>query len=98
MVERDLDLQATSGALEQVECDRSRSPLHPRSGFLLDPATGALVVSPNLDLKIRKALMREVRRMRYALYFLQARLYLEALWLKGSRAVLKIRSNCSGYF
>jgi len=98
MAERDVNLQATDGTLEQVECVRSGPTLHPRSGFLLDPATGALVVSPNLDRKIRKALMREVRRMRYALYLLKARLYLETLWLKGARAVLQMRDHCARHF
>src|SRR6267378_2168922 len=37
-----------------------------RSNFTFDPATGALVITPNLDLVIRKALMR-VRRIKFRL-------------------------------
>lgn len=66
---------------------------HGRSHFIADPATGALVLDPNLRAVVGKALLREVRRMRYALYLLKARLYFEALWLKGASTMLHLRGN-----
>jgi hypothetical protein len=69
-----------------------------RLRFVFDPATGALIVSPDLDLKIRKAIMGEARRLTYRLYFLQARLYPELLWLKCRRMTLQARRYFFGYF
>lgn len=53
------------------------------SAFVTDPATGTLVVRPELRSEISRAMMGEMRRFRYRLYLLQAKLKLEAFWLKG---------------
>jgi hypothetical protein len=63
---------------------------------VLDPASGALIVSPDLDLKIRKALRNEARRIAYRLYFAQAVLYPEFLWLKCKCALLNLASDFGG--
>jgi hypothetical protein len=44
------------------------------SPFVFDPTTGALIVSPDLDLKIRKAIMGEAGRSTHRLDLAQARL------------------------
>src|ERR1039458_6011395 len=71
--------------------------LKARSSFVFDPATGALIVDPDLDLKIRKAIMGEVRRIKYRLYFKFTRLYLEKFWLDRTSANLKIVGNLTSY-
>lgn len=62
-----------------------------RSRFTFDPTTGALVVSPDLDLKIRKALSREVRRIKVSLFLRQFRLKIEYLTLKARCTLLRMR-------
>jgi hypothetical protein len=52
-----------------------------------------LTVAADIGLIIDKALCREARRTCYALYLLQTRLYLEALWLKCARFLLDFGKN-----
>jgi hypothetical protein len=54
------------------------------------PTPVALVIDPDLDLKIRKALLREVRRFRVVIYLRQARLNLFAVALVSRKLRLKI--------
>jgi len=68
-----------------------------RSRFVLNPATGALEIPPDLRLKARKAIIREVRRMKLRLYLTQARLYFELLFLKAKSATLSMPGQFSGY-
>lgn len=65
---------------------------HGRTHFITDPATGALTLPADVGAIVDKALRREARRLGYAIYLLKARLYLEALCLKGARLLLDLRS------
>jgi len=64
-----------------------------RSNFTFDPATGALVITPNLDLVIRKALMR-VRRIKFRLFLRRRFLQVEYLTLQARSSAL----HAIGYF
>lgn len=53
-----------------------------RSLFVEDPATGALVVRPEYDLKIQKALRAEAKRIQQRLYLRYLRLQLTKFLLQ----------------
>jgi hypothetical protein len=62
-----------------------------------DPTSGALIVSPDLDLKIRRSLEREVRRLKFGL-FLQCDLCrFEVFFAKVRCALLRVRGYLVGY-
>lgn len=61
-----------------------------RPNFILNPATGALEVTPDGLRKGRKAVRRAARRIVYRLYLAKALLYPELLWLKGKRTALEV--------
>ena len=65
--------------------------LKPGSAFVLDPATGALVLRPDLDLIFRKALRRQARMIALRLYLQLFPLYLRKLQLP--TACLRRRSR-----
>ena len=83
---------------EEIDSARALNWPQSGSGFTLDPATGALIVSPTLDRKVRKALRREARRMVCHLYLTKAQLDAESLWLKGKRALLHLAERFSRNF
>ena len=62
---------------------------------MIDPATGALQLTPAYRDKCAKALMREVRRMKLRLYFTFARLYLQKFMLECRSAAVGIRGQVS---
>jgi len=62
-----------------------------RSAFVKDPTTGALIVNPDFDLKIRKSLAREVSRLKFGLYVRFAGLYLSRLALQARLAMTRLR-------
>lgn len=55
-----------------------------------DPALGALEISPDLRLKVEKALAAEVRFMKLCLYFRLAHLHLSKFSLTAKCALLNI--------
>ena len=61
-----------------------------RSAFVADPATGALVLRPDLGLKFEKALRREARVIAIRLYLKLLPLYLFNLRLKFRKARLNL--------
>jgi hypothetical protein len=63
------------------------------SRFVFDPATGALVVDPNLDLKIRKALTRAARRIAFRQQLRLPVLYFRQLALEIAGKVLLMCSH-----
>lgn len=98
MIERNIDLKSAGSALKEVVGVGPAPALHPRSGMRFDPTTGTFVPSRALQIKLQKALMREARSLRNALYILQARLYFEALWLKTLRTALQVRDYVARHF
>ena|ERR1700682_84105 len=66
--------------------------------FALDPTTGALVVRPEYRAKVEKALMREVRNIKFRLYRHFALLYAKKFLLQCRGAVGKLFRNLTGYF
>ena len=85
LAKQDFDLVATFPAPHEVSAvGAPASGVHSRSRFVFDPATGALIVSPELDLKIRRALGREVSRIK-------RRLFVSRLLLKFNYFALKAR-------
>jgi len=64
------------------------------SDFSFDPASGALVVVPDYDFKIRKALQREVRILKRALLFRYFCLQLDYLAFEMRCASAKIICDC----
>ena len=75
----------------------ARNREHRGSRFMVNPTAGTLEISIDLRLKARKALEREVRRMRYGLYLTLTRLYVLKLWLECSSACLKFINNFGSY-
>jgi hypothetical protein len=67
------------------------------SRFVFDPTTGALIVSPDLYLKICNAFTREVCRMKLRLYRDLAGLYLSKFTLQSKGAVLCIARKFERY-
>ena len=67
------------------------------SRFVFDPTTGALIVSPDLDLKICNAFTGEVCRMKLRLYRDLAGLYLSKFALQSKGAVLCIARKFERY-
>jgi hypothetical protein len=68
-----------------------------RFRFVEDPASGALVVPAHLRDEIADALVAEAGGLHRRLYYLQARLYFEALWLKGLRSLQRITGYLKRY-
>src|ERR1700755_863410 len=60
-----------------------------RADTAFNRANGALEISPDLDLKIRKALQRQVRRMKFRLYLSLLRLYFTKFALQIRGAILR---------
>ena len=69
----------------------SDSSKNARSAFVLDPATGALVLRPDLGLKFEKALRHQARLIALRLYLPLLPLYLIKLYLNAVEACLRIR-------
>ena len=67
----------------------SASRAQGRSNPALDPAMGTLVVSPDHDMKIRKAIIREVRLIKRRLLFRRLFLQFDYLSAQGRGAVLR---------
>ena len=74
----------TTRALEDVTIVGSGHRLHPRSRFMIDPASGTLVVNPKFDLEIEKAMRRRFHRIKF-------RVYRELLTLHLAKFVLECR-------
>lgn len=66
--------------------------------FVFDPATRALIVTPDLDAEIRQTLIGEARRITSRLYLKKALLYPEFLWLKTKSVLLDVTSMFFGFF
>jgi hypothetical protein len=65
------DRKLRSAFVASKEIFLPRSSAHraqSRTRFAFDPTTGALIVDPDLDLKIRKALLGEARSITRRLY------------------------------
>lgn len=68
----------------------------PQTAF--DPASGALYITPERDLEIRKAVRRAARKIAFRLYLLSLRLHFRYLTLKARCACLKILRDFCRYF
>ena len=97
MLCRQRELKVADVAFKKVLGVSARNREHRGSRFMVNPTTGTLEVSIDLRLKARKALEREVRRMRYGLYLTLTRLYVLKLWLECSGACLKFVNNFGSY-
>ena len=97
MLCRQGELKVADVAFKKILGVSARNREHRGSRFMVNPTTGTLEVSIDLRLKARKALEREVRRMRYGLYFTLTRLYVLKLWLECSGACLKFIDNFGSY-
>ena len=64
--------------------------------FTFDPTTGALIVSPDLDLKIRKSLTRAARQIAFRLFLRRCRFEVEYLALKMRYARLRLLRYLAG--
>ena len=60
---------------------------------MFDPTTGALIITPDRDLKIRKALRREARRIAFGLRLRKPLFEIKYFVLKARYAFLKLRRN-----
>jgi hypothetical protein len=69
----------------------ARASRQDRTRFTFDPATGALVVTPELDRKIRKALKRAARSIAFRLCLSYPRIYLNLSLLKVRKLFIKGR-------
>lgn len=88
-------LKAAGVATEKVLFPRAaarRMQNLPRFGR--DPATGALIVTPELGAKLERALAREIRLIKLRLYLRFTYLYLCKFWLQ----LLSAKLNVVRYF
>ena len=67
------------------------------SKITTDPTMGALVVAPEYDLKIRKAIWREIGRIKRRLFLSRFRLKIEYLTLKMRCALLHLLNRLAGH-
>jgi hypothetical protein len=65
--------------------------------FTLDPTTGALIITPDLDLKIRKAILRQVFEIKLRLKIRKAVLRLQILNTQSVCAVYRPFKTILGY-
>lgn len=86
--ERDLVVGATRPTVHHIERTRTVNGVERRSSFVKDPATGALVLRPDLEVKFARAMRRYVRRLKLRLYLNLALLYLAKFRLQCTGAVL----------
>lgn len=92
--ERHGDFMPAGAATEKVlTISPSANRRESRSRFTFDPATGALIVSPDLDAKICKALRRDARRFQLSLFFRRFRLEGSYLTLQTRLALLRVDSK-----
>jgi hypothetical protein len=61
--------------------------------FVFNPATGALEIAPQFRRKARKAIMREVGRMKFRLYLTRMSLYLDKFLIEMSCLRLRVSSE-----
>lgn len=97
MLCRQRELKVADVAFKKVLGVSARNREHRGSRFMVNPTTGTLEVSIDLRLKARKALEREVRRMRDGLNLTLTRLYVLKLRLECSGACLKFVNNFGSY-
>lgn len=69
-----------------------------RSSFVTDPATGTLVLRPDLGLKLEKTLRREARHLAFRLYLQLLPLYFLQLQLKCRYSMLRVGRSVFGFF
>ena len=69
-----------------------------RPCFILDPATGALVLRPDLESVVEKALRRAARRLALRLYLSLVPLYFLKLRLECRSALLRLQRQALRFF
>jgi hypothetical protein len=84
---------AAGAASKKISAVSSRNGAERASPFVFNPATGALEIAPAYRDKAAKALMGQVRRMKFRLYLVGVHLHFIQRLLKSKRAVLKILRN-----
>jgi hypothetical protein len=92
------DSHTASATPEKVIALSARHVSHDRTPSVLNPATRALKVRTNADLKIERALKRELRRIQFRLVRSLLRLYLAKLVLDCRSAGLRTRRYLSSGF
>lgn len=93
---RDAKVGTASPASEQVVSGITGERPNGRMNPLANPAERALIISPDLDLKIRKALRREARRIAFRLRIRQPFFEISYLALKLRYASLRIIGRLAG--
>lgn len=90
------EFEAAFSAPEQIATIGSgeRAQGRPDAGF--NPALRTLVITPDLDLKIRKALKRAARRLAFRALLRYLRFQIEYLALKSRLAVLRVLRKFAG--
>jgi hypothetical protein len=63
-----------------------------------DPARGALIVSSERDLEIRRALNRAARRLKFHFLIRRERLRVQIFLMDTRCALLRLRSQFTGHF
>jgi hypothetical protein len=88
----DFEGLAACSAAEEVDiANIARYGPEGRSAFMFDPATRTLIVRPEADLIICKALRREARRIAFRLRLRQPLFEIQYLTLKVRYAILRLR-------
>ena len=95
LVQRDFPVRLASVTPENVVIVGAGDGRKRRSNFVVDPASGALVLTARAGLKFEKALRRQARLMAFRLYLKMARLYFLELRFKARLTVLRIRCKAS---
>ena len=79
-------------------CAASAATDRPNFGLsaVSDPTCGALEMSPDLELKAREAISRELRRIKFRLYLSFLFLYFEKLSLQARHFCLRVLRKIAG--
>lgn len=85
-----------SRATQNIDLLGSFGGAQRNSAFVVDPATGALVVRPDLRPKVTKAIMAEVRRIKRRLIYRKLVLKTSLLFLKARYAAVNAVGNLYG--
>lgn len=84
------------GTSEVVDAALGSDRLRRKSFLIHDPATGALIIAPEHVGEARDAMAAEMRRLKFSLNLLLAKLYFLKFWFQIKGALLNVVCNFQG--
>ena len=93
--DKHLDPVTASVTVEEVQAAGAATVAERQFSTAIDPTVRAKEISPDLDRKIRESLAREIRRIKFNLFFRKFRLQIELFPLKIRLALWRTRLKAS---